>query len=541
MDKIFIFGHKNPDTDSVTSAICLSYLKNRLGFNTEPRILGDLNKETDFVLKYFDVEEPKYLGDVKVQIEDVPYKRSLMINENSSIYEGYTYMVNNGITGLPVVGDRKKFLGYVSLKEIATDLIRGDFDYLNSSYNNILQVLEGEEILRFTDEISGAIVAATFSSYAYDSDYASLKDSIVIVGNRKHVLNACITNGAKLIILVGDNKLSNVEITRAKKKNVSIISTKKNSFEVAKLIGLSNFIKNIVRNESPVVFGPKDYLSDFYEVSNKLKHTNYPILDKNSNCTGMLRLLDLNHHKRKNVILIDHNDTKQSIEGLEEATILEIVDHHAIGNLTTNVPISFRNMSVGSSNTIVYHMFMESHVKIPKQIAGLMLAGILSDTLILKSPTTTEVDIKVAKELAKIAKLDIYDFGMKMLKAGSSLEGLSVQEIVLNDYKDFQSNGINFGLGQIITMDYEKVLEQKKEVVDFLNSSCEIKGFKFMALFITDVVNNGSYVLYSDGAKKILSLAYGVGNLTEGYFLKGIVSRKKQIVPYILGEIDNMD
>jgi len=354
-------------------------------------------------------------------------------------------------------------------------------------------------------------------------------------------LDACITNRAQLIILVGNNKISNVELKRAQKNNISIICTKKESFEVAKIIGLSNYIKNIVRNESPVVFNPKDYLSDFYEISNKLKHTNYPILDKKNCCNGMLRLLDLNNHKRKKVILIDHNDVKQSVDGLNEATILEIVDHHAIGNLTTSVPISFRNMSVGSSNTIVYNMFLEAQVKIPKNIAGIMLAGILSDTLILKSPTTTEVDIKAAKELAKLAKLDIQTFGMEMLKAGSSLKGLSIQEIVFYDYKDFQSNGINFGIGQIITMDYEKILEQKNEVVEFLNTSCEIKGFKFMVLFITDVVNNGSYVLFSDNAKKILSLAYGIDTITQGYFLKGIISRKKQIVPYIMSEIDNMD
>lgn len=540
MDKIFVFGHKNPDTDSVTSAIALSYLKSKLGFNAEPRVLGDLNKETEFVLNYFKFEEPKYLSDVKVQIEDVPYKRSLMINEKASIYEAYTYMVDNGITGLPVVGDKKKFLGYVSLKEIATDLIRGDFDYLNSSYENLLKVLDGQKITKFSDEVSGRIIAATYSSSVYDSEI-SLNGAIVIVGNRKHVLDACISNRAKLIIVVGNQELSKKDISRAEKNKVSIISTKKEAFEVAKVIGLSNLIKTIVRNESPVVFAPKDYLTDFYEISNKLKHTNYPILDKRNVCNGMLRLLDLNHHKRKKVILIDHNDSKQSVDGLSEASILEIIDHHAIGNLTTNIPISFRNMSVGSSNTIVYHMFIESHVKIPKNIAGIMLAGILSDTLILKSPTTTETDVHVASELAKISKLDIKKFGMEMLKAGSSLEGLSIEDIVFNDYKEFQANENNFGIGQIITMDYEKVLERKDEVIEFLDKTCEIKGFKLMALFITDVVNNGSYILYSKNAEKILSLAYSVDNLKEGHFLPGVISRKKQMVPNISGELENMD
>ena len=198
-------------------------------------------------------------------------------------------------------------------------------------------------------------------------------------------------------------------------------------------------------------------------------------------------------------------------------------------------------MSVGSSNTIIYYLYKEAGVKIPASIAGIMLSGILSDTLILKSPTTTDIDREVVEKLSKIAGLNYEEYGMEMLKAGSSLKGLSIEDIVFNDYKEFQSNGMGFGIGQVLTLDYEEILDKKDEFIEFLDKTCEIKGFNLMALFITDILNNGSYVLYSSNAKQILSLAYDKPDMEEGYYLSGIISRKKQIVPYIMNEFENMD
>ena len=540
MSKTYIFGHKNPDTDAVTAAISLSYLKNKTGMDTEPRILGNVNKETSFVLNHWNFDTPEILEDVKVQIKDIAYNDKLMMHESESIYEAYTYMVENGITGLPIVNSRNKFMGYVSLKEIATDFIKGEFDNLNASYENIKKVLQAQEILKFDDEIKGKIMAATYSSELFISTADVTSDTIVIVGSRKHVIDFCINCKAKMIILIGGQELSQSELEAAQKNKVNVIITPKKSFEVAKLIGLSNYIRTILRNETPVTFTPEDYLTDFFEISNKLKHSNYPIVDAKNKCRGLMRLMDVNHYERKHVILVDHNDIKQSVQGLNEATIIEIIDHHALGNLTTANPISFRNMSVGSSNTIIYHLYKEARVEIPKNIAGLMLSGILSDTLILKSPTTTEIDIHVVEELSKIAEVDYKEYGMQMLKAGSSIDGLSIEDIVFYDYKEFQANDMGFGIGQILTLDYAQILEKKDEYIDFLNKTCSIKGFKMMALFITDIVNEGSYVLFSSGAKQIMSLAYN-RDVEEGTYLEGIISRKNQIVPNIIGEFENMD
>lgn len=538
--KTFIFGHKNPDTDSVTAAVSLSYLKNQLGEDTEPRVLGEINKESKFVLDRFNIEHPKFLSNVKVQLSDVPYDKTLMVDENSSIYEAYTYMVKNSITGLPVVKNKKKFFGYVSLKEIAADFIRGDFDLLNASYNNILNVIEGSEVLRFDEHIEGHIMAITFSIEAIMESININENTIAILGSRKEVVDYCINNKVKLIILVGGQKLSDEQIELARKNKVNIISTKKFSFEVSKIVGLSNYIKCIVRNETPVVFTPNDYLTDFYEISNKLKHTNYPMVDKMGNCEGMLRLIDVNSYEKKKVILVDHNEVKQSVDGLNEADILEIVDHHAIGNVTTAVPISCRTTILGSTNSLIYTLFKEANVEIPADIAGVMLSGILSDTLILKSPTTTDLDRKIAEELAGLAGLDFEKYGMEMLKAGSSLEGMSVQDVLFSDYKEFETNGMTFGIGQVITLDYEAVLNNMEEYVKGLDLACSNKGLKLACLFVTDIVSNGSYVLYSSEAGKVMSLAYGKDDMKQGYYLQDVISRKKQMVPNIMTELDNM-
>lgn len=541
MKKTLIFGHRNPDTDSVTSAIALSYLKNSIGMNTEARILGSINKETEYALKYFGIKVPEILEDVKVQIKDIPFKKRLMIEETASIYQAYTYMVDEGYTGLPIVDENKRFLGYVSLKEIATDFIKGDFDKLNASYDNILKVLCGKIVLHFDDNIVGNIHSVTNDAKSFMSDANIDSDSIVIVGKREDILNYCIKQKVKLIILIAGQVLSKKELTIARKNRVNVIKTNKTSFEVVKLIGLSNYIKCILRNEKPVTFTRNDYLSDFYEISNKLKHTNYPIVDIKGKCHGMLRLIDVSKYERKEVILVDHNDPKQSVTGLNEASILEIVDHHALGNLSTTSPISFRNMIVGSTNTILYQLFKEAGVKIPKSIAGIMLSGILSDTLILKSPTTTEIDRIVVKSLARIAGVNYQTYGLELLKAGSSLDGLSIEEVVFRDYKEFQANSRYFGIGQVTTLNIEQIMNSKSEYIEYLDKICASKGFNLVALFITDIISNGSYVLYSTNAKQVLSLAFNKPNLEEGYYLKDIISRKKQIVPCIMEEFENMD
>ena len=300
------------------------------------------------------------------------------------------------------------------------------------------------------------------------------------------------------------------------------------------MITLANPIKSIKRASSTVCFNTQDYLSDFLDISSKVKHTNYPILNSNGTCDGMLRVIDTNEISKKKVILVDHNDPGQSGEGLEEAEILEIVDHHNIGSVSTHNPINFRNMSVGSVNTIIYTLYMEYGVKIPKDIAGIMLSGIISDTLLFASPTTTDLDKKAAAVLAKIAGVNVDEYGMELLASGVSIKGLTIDEVIYKDFKNYTAGEYKAGIGQVFTTTFNDYVNDIDKYVKRLNEIADNNNYKVVCLFVTDFINNNSYALFNSEAASILSEAYNIDNIKEGELLKGFVSRKKQIVPNVL-------
>ena len=413
MSKIFIFGHKKPDTDSVMASISLSYLKNQLGENTKAYVLGDLNEESKFALNYFNVKEPKYLNDVKLQIKDVNYHKNCVGDQHNSIYDSYNYMTKNEITGLPIVNNDKKFIGMVSIKDIAKELIKGDFDYLKTSYKNIIKTIEGQEILKFDDEISGNILVASYRSTSFIENVELNQNTILIVGDRHSIIEYAVNSGIKLIILTNSGYIKDEHLEIARKNKVNIIKTNFNTFHVSKTIALCNYINTIITNKDIICFDENDYLNDFIEISNKVKHTNYPIVDKQNKCLGLLRLSDISEKSKKKIILVDHNEPEQSVDGIDEAEILEVTDHHKIGNINTNTPINFRNMAVGSTNTIIYQLYQEKNIDIPKDIAGLMLSGILSDTLLLNSPTTTNKDRITVEKLSALLNIDYKNMVLK--------------------------------------------------------------------------------------------------------------------------------
>ena len=538
MKKTLIFGHKKPDTDSVAASISLSYLKNKLGKNTEAYALGDLNEETKFALKYFNTKEPKYLNDVKLQIKDINYHKNCVINEHNSIYNSYNYMSENGITGLPIVNDDKKFVGMVTVKDIARELITGDFDYLKTSYQNIIETIEGKEILKFDDEISGNILVASYRSTSFIENVELDKDTILIVGDRHSIIEYAVNSGIRLIILTNSGYIKDEHLEIAKKNKVNIIKSSFNTFHVSKTIALCNYINTITLTKDIIYFDENDYLNDFIEISNKVKHTNYPIINKHNKCLGMLRLADISEKNKKQVILVDHNETEQSVDGIEEAEILEVIDHHKIGNINTNIPINFRNMAVGSTNTIIYHLYEERNVEIPQNIAGLMLSGILSDTLLLNSPTTTNIDRIVTEKLSKIANVDYEKYGIEMLKAGTSLEGKSKEEILYNDFKVFNIDDKKIGVGQIFTMNPSEILSELDDYVKLIETVSRDKKYYIIGLFITDILTNGSYIIYNNSAKTILENSFNIDNINQGDYIKDCISRKKQIIPNIIDEIE---
>ena len=534
----YIFGHKNPDTDSICASIALSYLKNKLGYNTVASTLGNLNPETKYALDYFNVKEPYHLNDVKLQLKDVAYHKECFIDKNVPIKDAFDYMNKYSLTGIPVVENKNKYFGYVSLKEVAREIIMGDFHKINTSYGNLISVLKGTPVLKFDKEISGNVLAATYAKATFIERVTLDNSYILIIGDRAAILDYAIESKVKLIIVIAGIELPHELIQKAKKNKVNIISTPLSSYEVGKLISFSNYIKDIMRKEESVTFNELDYLSDFFEQSKKLKHTNYPILNSKNECKGLLTLTDTNDVDKKQVILVDHNNSSQSVDGLEEAEILEVIDHHNIGDINTKKPINFRNAGVGSVNTIIYDLYKENNVKISKEIAGIMASAIISDTLLLTSPTTTIRDTDALINLSKIAKIKYKKYGIELLKQGMTIKGLTNEDILHKDFKTYKVNDKMIGIGQILTADFESMNKKINSLVNYLDEVASNENIRVVTLFVTDIFENVSYCLYNRDAENIIKNSFDLKEIYEGVPLKDIVSRKIQIAPYIMDAIE---
>lgn len=533
MEKVFVFGHHNPDTDAVGGAISLSYLKNKLGMDTEPRVLDEINKETEYVLNYFNVPVPNYLDNVKLQIKDIVYHKDCFMKNTDSIKKAYDYLLEKSITGLPIVNENGKYVGLLTLKMILNHLFGDSLKSIKTSYSNLLEVLEGSEVLKFNEEIEGEIVASTKSENINEN-------SILVTTNRPEAITEAISKGVKNIIVVGKEKLDESSIKKAKENKVNVITTSHDTFYVIKVIGLANYT-DVFCEKAVTVINENDYYNDFVDLSRKLRHNNYPIVDDDNKCLGLLRLTDLENVNRKHVILVDHNESVQSVTGLSQAEIVEIVDHHKLGDLSTTLPINFRNMAVGSSNTIIYKLFKENNIEIPKDIAGVMLSGILSDTLILKSPTTTEIDKEVVEDLSKIAEVDYEKYGFDMFKAGTSLEGKTHKEVVNTDIKTFSYDAeTKYAVSQIFTLDFDSIKKDMDSYIELIEEMKKENDFKFIVVAITDIIRNGSYFIFTESGKEVLEAGYGLKDLEQGTYIEDQVSRKKQIVPTLINGLNRL-
>lgn len=539
MQKTYIFGHKKPDSDSVMSAIGLSYLKNLLGENTEPRILGDVNKETAYALKYFHLPTPEYLNDVKLQLKDIDYHKNFHIKETDSIYTGYQKMLEKSLTGIPITDAKGYFTGLITIKDLSHVIINENTDDLYTSYENILHVLKGESILKFDDEIIGRILVAAYRSTTILENVKLERDMILIVGDRHSVIEYAVNSGVKLIILSGDAEIKEKHLEIARKNKVNIIRTPYPTYHITRLVSLTNYIKTMIRCYNPAKFEITEFVDNVVETNNKLKHTNYPIVDRRNKCLGLLKITDLAEKHPKKVILVDHNEKLQSVEGLDEAEILEIFDHHNLGSITTTSPINFRNMAVGSTCTIVYLMYKERNITPPKEIAGALLSGILSDTLILKSPTATPKDVEAVDYLSKIAEVDYKVYGMDLLKAGTSLEGMTKEDVLYNDFKIYTVEDKKFAIGQFFTMNFEEIEKDMAEYIHVLDEVAEANNYNLVALYVTDIIKNGSYVIFNTRGSGTMALAYSKDSIEEGCFIPGCVSRKKHVVPIIMPIFEN--
>ena len=537
MERVLIFGHKNPDTDSVSAAISLAYLKN-ISKTKEyiPYILGEVNNETKYVLNYFKVNKPLYLNDTKLQVSDLKYRRNCLLHDTNTLNDLYMFMQKEEISGVPIGDKDNKYLGIVTMKDLLKIIIDPHYDMLDTNYDTILTMIKGKEILRFKEKIEGRVILSAYKTTDFEENINLSSNNILITGNRFNIIKEAIKAKVRLIIIVGARKIGDDIITLAKKNKVDIILSMQDVLYVSKMVILSNFIRHILVKSNNCI-DENMYVNDFLTIAHKYKYTNYPVVNRKKEILGLLRSSDINDKNRKKVILVDHNELTQSVDGIEEADILEIVDHHKIGNINSSSPINFRNMAVGSSNTIIYEMYKEKKVKPPKEIAGLMLSGIISDTLLFHSPTSTIKDEIAAKELSKIAKVDMEKFSKGMFEAAASIKGKTIEELIYNDFKSFNISNRKIGIGQMTVIDYKKVLKDQHKYVEALEKISKEHDYDIMAFCITDVINSNTYLLYNLKAKTVFETIFNANPLYEGYELKGIVSRKKQIIPLLMEEL----
>ena len=533
MEKVYVFGHRNPDTDSVTAAISLSNLKKEQGINAVPVILSSISRETRYALKYFKVKEPMFLNDVKLKVKDLDYSKGYMATTDISIYEAYKKMEDEGISKIPIVDNNKKILGIVSMKDIAYECLNGDYSNIETSYNNILTAIDGEKILKYDNEILGRLIVPGYRSTTFINEVELKENDILITSNRYSIIEYAVHSKVKLIIITNGLEIKDEQLELAKKNKINIIRTNMSSLDAIKKFNFCNNVSTIINTKKIHTVNENEDLSTFISEAEKAKYTYYPIVNNERECLGIIKFSNVGFQNKKKVILVDHNSYEQSAVGLNEAEILEIIDHHNISNIGTTHTINFRNMPVGSTNTIIYLMYKENNVKITKEMAGMMLSGILSDTLILNSPTTTLIDKDAVNNLARIAEVDYKKYGFDMISYGTRMEGKTKEEVLYTDFKKYPTDEGTIGLGQVLTTDISEYDNERDEYIEMLNNIAKSGDYKFLGLFVTDIIKGGTYVYYNDDGKEILENAFNT-EISQGKYLPGILSRKLQILPAIL-------
>lgn len=535
-----VIGHINPDTDSICSAIAYAHLKREItGEDYVARRAGQINAESRFVLDYFEAVTPDYLGDVRTQVMDIDIHRVQGVDADISLKKAWQIMQEGMLQTLPIVTGSGELEGLLTIEDIAKSYM----DVYDSRiiatagtpYSNIIETLDGE--LLYGDETervhSGKCLIAAANPDLMES-YIE-KEDIVILGNRYESQLCAIEMGAKCIIVCDGARVSFTISRLAENHECFIIKTPYDTFTASRLINQSIPIRFFMKHKNLVTFSLGEFLDDIREIMAKKRYRDFPVLDWNGKYFGMIsrrRLLDT---RKKKVILVDHNELAQSVDGIEEAQILEIIDHHRIGSIETMQPVFFRNQPLGCTATIIYQMYQEHHIEIPKKIAGLLCSAILSDTLIFRSPTCTEIDRQSAEKLAEIAGIEPEGYAAKMFQAGSKLSAKSEEEIFYQDFKKFVQGDVTFGVGQINSMSAQELEAIKGRMIPYLQKALENHEVEMIYFMLTNIMEESSEILCAgSGAKELVLSAFGLAPDTDRIVLKKTVSRKKQVIPALL-------
>ena len=546
--KTMVIGHRNPDTDSICSAICYANLKQAVtGEEYMPARAGHVNGETQFVLDYFGAEEPQLVEDVRTQVRDIEIRKTKGVADNISLKRAWNIMQENNVVTIPSVREDGTLEGLITVGDITKTYMNiydsSILSKANTQYSNIIETLEAELIIgsaeAYFDQGKVLIAAANPDLMEF---YIEPHD-LVILGNRYESQLCAIEMGADCIIVCEGAAVSMTIKKIAQERGCTIIATTYDTYTAARLINQSMPISYFMTREHLITFNSDDYIDEIREVMASKRHRDFPILDKDGYYLGMISRRNLLGAKGKQVILVDHNEKNQAVAGIENAEILEIIDHHRLGTIQTMSPVFFRNQPLGCTATIIYQMYQEAGIKVEPKIAGLLCSAIVSDTLLFRSPTCTPVDEMAARALADIAGIDIEKYAMEMFSAGSNLKDKSDEEIFYQDFKRFTSGKVNIGVGQITSLNGGELDKLKGRMEAFMEKALENNGLDMIFFMLTNILTETTELICEgQGALQLAGKAFHQDiELLEEEGLKepvlrlpGVVSRKKQLIPELM-------
>lgn len=541
--KVWVVGHKNPDTDAICAAISYAYLKNQ----TEDKEYvakraGNINEETRYVLEHFGVKEPELVTYAGAQIKDISIRKTAGVGSQISLKRAWELMKKLEVVTLPVTSQFGMLEGVIVTKDIATSymdvLDNCVLSAARTQYKTIAETIDGEvcEGNEHAHFVRGKVVVAT-SNPEYMADYIE-DDDLVILGDREEAQMQAIRSNASCIIIGGGLEVDEEVRELAGKHDCVIITTPFDTFSIARLINQSMPIKQYMTKHDLITFNIDDYVDDVKEVMSKVRHRDFPVLGENGKYVGMVSRRNLMSMQKKQIILVDHNEKSQAVDGINEAEILEIIDHHRLGSLETISPVYFRNQPLGCTSTIISQMYEEKGIAIPKNIAGLLLSAIISDTLMFRSPTCTALDKAAAEKLAGIAEIDIEEHAKNMFRAGSDFKNKTTEEIFYQDFKIFHTDDCDFGVAQISAMSREELDRIGEQLSPFLSQVLGEKKLDIVYVMLTDILEESSKVIFAgDDAGRLLARAFKKQEDGNGILLDGIVSRKKQMIPTLMNTL----
>ena len=544
-EKIYVIGHKNPDTDSICSAIAYADLRQKVtGQVHEAKRAGHVNDETAYVLDRFGVEAPKLLTDVRLQVRDLDIHEMPGLKPNASIRDTWERMRQEQAKTLPIVKD-DELVGVVSTGDIAKSYMDVyDSEILSKArtqYRNIVKTLDGTMI---TGNEHGYFmrgkVAIGASSPNLMEEFIEM-DDLVILGDLEEAQACAVNIDASCMVICKDAEVSPKLIQKAKEQSIVIIQTPYDTFTTARLINQSIPVKFYMTSGPLTMFRMNDYVDDIKDIMAKKRFRDFPILDRHGRFKGFISRRRFLGASKKKVILVDHNERSQAVDGIEEAEIIEIIDHHRLGDIETVSPITFRNQPVGCTATIINQMYEENEIEVPREIAGLLCGAIISDTLLFRSPTCTPLDERTAKKLAKISDIDLEQMAQEMFNAGSNLKGKSAEDICFQDFKQFTVNDTIFGVGQITSMSKEELAAIRDMMTEHLPKVLDAHNLNMIYVMLTEILAESTELLcVGTGARGIALSAFDLPDNAKSLILKGVVSRKKQLIPVLVETMQQM-